>query len=77
MRAMVIRVPSLPAGRRVAKVEGNGFIGWAILEKEISAEAAAELEEITQHTLDAGGWSQHWDLAMAMMMATAKQVSAP
>ncbi|WP_146259022.1 hypothetical protein [Streptomyces tateyamensis] len=72
---MVIRVPSLPNGRRVAKVEGHGLIGWAILEKDMSAEAAAEMEEMIQHTLDAGGWSQNWDWAMALMMTTAQQVS--
>ena len=77
MRAMVIRVPSLPNGRRVAKVEGNGLIGWAILEKDMSVEAAAEMEEMIQQALDAGGWSQNWDWAMAMMMATAQHVSAP
>lgn len=76
MRAMVIRVPSLPNGRRVAKVEGDGLIGWAILEKDMSAEAAAEMEELIQQILDAGGWSQHWDWAAAMMMAAAQQVSS-
>jgi hypothetical protein len=70
MRAMVIRVATLPAGRRVAKVEGPGYLGWAFLKAEMSKETAQQLEEIMQCALDDGGWDQNWDWAAAMMAAT-------
>jgi hypothetical protein len=75
MRAKVITVKKLPGGRRVAKLEGPGVLGWAFLEEEMSAETAQQMEEIIQAALDAGGWDQNWDWAAALM-ATAHHAQA-
>lgn len=75
IRAMVIRVDTLPAGRRVAKVEAPGYLGWAFLKSELSEEGARQFEEVVQLALDHGGWDQNWDWAAAMM-ATAQHVQA-
>lgn len=77
MRAVVTRVDSLPDGRRVAKIEGPGLIGWAFLKAELSAETAEEMREIMQTALDAGLWNQNWDWAVALMMATTQPAPAP
>lgn len=76
MRAIVTTVKSLPAGRRVAKVEGPGFVGWAFLEDDMSAEVAEQMEQIMQAALDAGLWSQNWDWAAATMMAATQPARA-
>lgn len=72
MRAMVIRVKSLPDGRRVARVQGDGWIGFVFLEDEMRAQTAEELEQIMQASLDAGEWDQNW---AAALMAAAQHAS--
>jgi len=57
----VIRVASLPDGRRVARIDGPREVTFAFLEHIIPDDVAAELELVMQQGLDSGLYDQHLD----------------
>jgi hypothetical protein len=56
----VVRVPSLPEGRRVARLDRPGLVVFLVLEGEMSEETAEEFRDVMQDGLDCGIYDQHW-----------------
>jgi hypothetical protein len=56
----VVPVPSLPDGRRVARLDGPSQVTFLVLEGQRVEDIAEELQQVMQDGLDCGLYEQHW-----------------
>lgn len=61
VRIELVPAEKMPDGFRVAPIETDGSLVWAVREGEMTAGLRDEFNEYLEHVIGSGLWHQNWE----------------